>query len=54
MSLDGVKKLGERLLDLYSFAEEKLRINDKRKLKELLTAKNLAEYALFKKALKIS
>jgi hypothetical protein len=53
-SLEGIKKLGELLLDLHSFAEDNLQVNDKGKLRELLTAKNIREYAKFKKAVKIS
>jgi hypothetical protein len=53
-SIEGFKKLGELLLDLHSFVEEKLRANDKGKLRELLTTENLREYANFKKAIKIS
>jgi len=51
--LEEVKKLGELLLDLSSFATE-LTINDKGKLRELLTARNLIEYRNFKKAVRIS
>ena len=51
--LEGIKKLGELLLDLSSFATE-LPVNDKGKLRELLTAKNLIEYRNFKKAVRIS
>jgi hypothetical protein len=53
-SLEGFKKLGELLLDLHSFVEEKLRVNDKGKLRELLTAEKIKEYAKFKKVVKIS
>lgn len=51
--LEEVKKLGELLLDLSSFATE-LTLNDKGKLRELLTARNLIEYRNFKKAVRIS
>jgi hypothetical protein len=53
-SLEGFKKLGELFLDLHSFAEEKLHADDKGKLRELLTAENIKEYAKFKKVVKIS
>ena len=48
-SLDGFKKFGELLLDLHSFAEEKLYATDKEKLKEILTAQNIKTYVAFKK-----
>jgi hypothetical protein len=51
--LEEIKKLGELLLDLSSYATE-LPVNDKGKLRELLTARNLIEYRNFKKALRIS
>jgi len=51
--LEEVKKLGELLLDLSSFATE-LTINEKGKLRERLTARNLIEYRNFKKAVRIS
>jgi hypothetical protein len=47
-SLEGFKKLGELLLDLHSFAEEKLQVNDKGKLREFLTAENIKEYSKLK------
>jgi hypothetical protein len=53
-SLEGLKKLGEWLLDLHSFAAEKIPVNDKGNLIELLSAKNITEYSTFKKAMKIS
>ena len=53
-SLEGFKKLGELLLNLNAFAEDKAQIDDKEKLRELLTAENIKKYANFKKALKIS
>ena len=53
-SLEEFKKLGELFLDLHCFAEEKLHVNDKGKLRELLTGKNIEEYAKLKKAVKIS
>lgn len=53
-SLEGFKKLGELLVDLSSFVEEKLRTDDKASLREFLTTNNIKEYANFKKALKIS
>jgi hypothetical protein len=48
-SLDGFKKFGELLLDLHSFAEEKLYAIDKERLKEILTAQNIKTYVAFKK-----
>jgi hypothetical protein len=54
ISQDGLKKLGELLLDLHSFSEEKLKANENSKVRELLTAKNLEEYSRYKKAVKIS
>ena len=53
-NLEGLKKLGELFLDLHSFATEKLFDNDKRKLRDLMTSKNIMEYAKFKKPVKIS
>jgi len=53
-SLEGFKKLGELLLNLNAFTEDKAQIDDKEKLRELLTAENIKKYANFKKALKIS
>lgn len=48
-SLEGFKKFGELLLDLNSFAEEKLYATDKEKLREILTAENIKTYVAFKK-----
>lgn len=48
-SLDGFRTFGELLLDLHSFAEEKLYATDKEKLKEILTAQNIKTYVAFKK-----
>jgi hypothetical protein len=48
-SLNGFKKFGELLLDLHSFAEEKLYATDKEKLREILTAENIRTYVAFKK-----
>ena len=53
-SLEEIKKLGELLLNLYSFASERLPVNDKGKLRELLSAKNIMDYAKLKKTIKIS
>lgn len=53
-SLEGFKKFGELLLDLHSFAEEKLYAKDKEQLKELLTADSIKTYVRFKKAGKFS
>ena len=53
-SLEEIKKLGELLLDLYSFVSERLPVNDKGKLRELLVAKNIMDYARLKKTVKIS
>jgi hypothetical protein len=53
-SLEGIKKLGELLLDLHSFATEKLPVNAEGNLRELMSAKNIMEYAKFKKTVKIS
>jgi hypothetical protein len=53
-SLEGFKELGELLLDLNSFAKEKLDIADRRKLRELLTAENIKEYTKLKKNIRIS
>jgi hypothetical protein len=54
VSLDGLKKLGELFLNLHSFAQQTLQVNDQGKLRDLLTAKNLSEYSNFKKTIKIS
>jgi hypothetical protein len=53
-SLEGIKKLGEVLLDLHSFATEKIPVNDTGNLRELLSAKNITEYVKFKKTVEIS
>ena len=53
-SLEGFKKLGELLLDIHSFAEDKAEIDDKEKLRELLTAESIKKYSNVKKAVKIS
>jgi len=53
-SLEEIKKLGEVLLDLYSFVSERLPVNDKGKPRELLSAKNIRDYAKLKKTVKIS
>jgi len=53
-SLEGFKKFGELLLDLHSFAEEKLYAKDAQQLKELLTAENIKTYVKFKKVAKFS
>ena len=53
-SLEEIKKLGELLLDLYSFVSERVPVNDKGKLRELLSAKNIMDYAKLKKTVKIS
>jgi len=53
-SLEGFKKLGELLLDLHSFAEDKAKIEDKEKLRELLTTENIKKHGNYRKALKIS
>jgi hypothetical protein len=53
-SLEEIKKLGEVLLDLYSFVSERLPVNDKGKLRELLSAKNIRDYSKLKKTVKIS
>lgn len=54
-SLKGFKKFGELLLDLNSFAEEKLYAKeDKQQLMELLTVDNIKTYVKFKKAGKFS
>jgi hypothetical protein len=48
-SLEGFKKIGELLLDLYSFAEKRLFAKDPEQLKELLTAESIRTYVKFKK-----
>jgi len=53
-TLDGFRKFGELLLDLHSFAEEKLYTKDKQELKELLTADSIRTYVKFKKAAKFT
>ena len=53
-SLEEIKKLGELLLDLYSFVSERLPVSDKAKLREVLSTKNIMEYAKLKKTVKIS
>lgn len=54
-SLEGFKKFGELLLDLNSFAEEKLYAkDDKKQLMELLTADSIRTYVKFKKVGKFS
>ena len=52
-SLAGFKKLGEMLIDLHSFAEDKAQVDDKEKLRELLTSENIKKYANFRNTLKI-
>jgi len=54
ISLDGLKKLGQLLLDLSSFAEKKLNVNDGQKIRELLTRENIRQHANLEKTLKIS
>jgi hypothetical protein len=49
-SLEGFKRFGQLLLDLHSFAQEKLYAKDTQQLKELLTAENISTYVRFKKA----
>lgn len=49
-TLEGLKKFGELLIDLHTFAEEKLYAKDIEQLKELLTAENIKTYVKFKKA----
>jgi hypothetical protein len=49
-SLDGFKKFGELLVDLHSFAEEKLYATNREKLKEILTAESIKTYVAFKKS----
>jgi hypothetical protein len=53
-SLEGFKKLGELLLDIHSYAEDKAQIDDKEKLRELLTAESIKKSSNVKKAVKIS
>jgi hypothetical protein len=53
-SLDGFKKFGELLLNLHSFADEKLYATDKEKLREILTAESIKTYVAFKKVGKFS
>lgn len=48
-SLEGFRRFGELLLDLHSFAEERLYAKDTRQLKELLTSENIKKYVKFKK-----
>lgn len=53
-TLEGLKKFGELLIDLATFAEEKLYAKDTQQLKELLTAENIKTYVKFKKAAKFT
>jgi len=49
-TIKGFKKFGELLLDLHSFAEEKLYAKDPQQLVEVLTAENIKTYVKLKKA----
>ena len=49
-SLVGFKNVGELLVALHSFAEEKLYFTDAERIKEALTAENIKSYVKLKKA----
>ncbi len=49
-SLEGFKNVGELLIALNSFAEEKLYPTDTEKLREVLTAENIKSFAKLKKS----
>jgi len=51
-TIEGFKKFGELLLDLHSFAEEKLYITNTKQLKEALTPENIKTYIKFKNSAK--
>jgi hypothetical protein len=49
-SLEGFKKVGELLIALHSFAEEKLYPTNTEELREVLTAESIKSYAKLKKS----
>jgi hypothetical protein len=49
-SLEGFKNVGELLVALHSFAEEKLYPTDTEKLMDVLTAENIKSFAKLKKS----
>ncbi|HXX88079.1 MAG TPA: hypothetical protein VEH86_06520 [Candidatus Acidoferrum sp.] len=49
-SLEGFKNVGELLVALHSFAEQKLYPTDTEKLKEVLTAENIKSFVKLKKS----
>jgi hypothetical protein len=49
-NLEGFKNIGELLIDLHHFAQEKLYAKDPVKLKEVLTAENIKKFVELKKA----
>lgn len=51
-TIEGFKKFGELLLDLHSFAEEKLYAKDTEQLKETLTPENIKSYLTIKNSTK--
>jgi hypothetical protein len=53
-SLEGFKNVGELLVALHSFAEEKLYPTDTEELRKVLTAENIKSFAKLKKSGKFS
>lgn len=49
-NLEGFKNIGELLIDLHHFAQEKLYAKDSAKLRELLTAENIKTFVELRKA----
>jgi hypothetical protein len=49
-TLDGFKRIGELLLDLHQFAQEKLYATDIEKVKELLTPENIKTFVELRKS----
>jgi hypothetical protein len=49
-SLEGFKNVGELLVALHSFAEEKLYPTDTEELRKVLTAENIKSFAKLKKS----
>ena len=53
-TLDGFKNIGELLVDLHHFAQQKLYAKDPVELKKVLTAENIKNFVKLKKAGKFS
>ena len=49
-TLDGFKNIGELLVDLHHFAQQKLYARDPVELKKVLTAENIKSFVKLKKA----